>query len=251
MAGGERVMTSDVVMPRLEEAMLAERRDELTMQRAQAIAALGRWIGAGADAALVGDVPEWPLDRARLHERLHVHPELRAVDTMAAEVDAELREAQAMKKPDWGVEVAYQRRGREFGDMVTLMLMVELPLFAQDRQDPQIAAKVAQRAGLDAEREAMRRELAQMLDSEWAELDRLDRALERQRKTVLPLADERVELAMGAYRGGSGSLSDVLTARRERIETELKTIAREGERRQMAARLHFAYGINPMDGGAR
>jgi cobalt-zinc-cadmium efflux system outer membrane protein len=122
------------------------------------------------------------------------------------------------------------------------MLMVELPIFAAERQDPRIAAKLAERAGVDAEREAMRREHLQMLEADHAELQRLDRALERQRVTVLPLASERVDLAMGAYRGGRGSLVDVLAARRERIETELKTIVMEGERRAMAARLHFAYG---------
>jgi outer membrane protein TolC len=252
MAGGERVMTSDVVMPRQEEAMLAERRDELEMQRAQAVAALARWIGPRANEALSGDLPEWPLERDRLAQRLQAHPGLRAVDTMARELDAELREAQAMKKPDWGVQVAYQRRGREFGDMVSVMLMVDLPIFADRRQDPAIAAKVSERAGIDAEREAMGRELESMLDEDIAMLQRLDRALARQRDVLLPLAHERVELAMGAYRGGQGSLVDVIGARRERVETELKTVAMEGERQAVAARLHYAYGVTPtFDGGAR
>ena len=48
------------------------------------------------------------------------------------------------------------------------------------------------------------------------------------RDTLLPLAIERVELALGAYRGGTGSLIDVVAARRERVEIELKTIALEG-----------------------
>jgi cobalt-zinc-cadmium efflux system outer membrane protein len=57
MAGGDRVMATDVVMPRQEEAMLAERRDELEMQRQQAIAALSRWVGPRAAEPLAGDVP--------------------------------------------------------------------------------------------------------------------------------------------------------------------------------------------------
>ena len=100
------------------------------------------------------------------------HPELRSADTMARELDAELREARSMKKPDWGVEVAYQRRGREFGDMVSVMLMVDLPIFQERRQDPQVSAKLAEREGIEAERDAMRRELTQMLDDELAMLQR-------------------------------------------------------------------------------
>jgi cobalt-zinc-cadmium efflux system outer membrane protein len=252
MAGGDRVMATDVVMPRQEEAMLAERRDELEMQRQQAIAALSRWVGPRAAEPLAGDVPAWPLERHALLQRLPGHPELRSADTMARELDAELREARSMKKPDWGVEVAYQRRGREFGDMVSVMLMVDLPIFQERRQDPQVSAKLAEREGIEAERDAMRRELTQMLDDELAMLQRLDRAVARQRDTLLPLAIERVELALGAYRGGSGSLVDVVAARRERVEIELKTIALEGERHAVAARLHHAYGMDPLpDGGPR
>ena len=232
--------------------MLAERRDELDMQRTQAIAALSQWVGTRAAEPLSGDVPAWPLERETLLRRLGGHPELRAADTMARELDAEVREARAMKQPDWGVELAYQRRGREFGDMVSVMLMVDLPIFQDRRQDPLLAARLAQRAGIDAERDAMARELTRMLDDDLAMLQRLDRALARQRDTLQPLANERVELAMAAYRGGTGSLVDVVAARRERVETELKTIAMEGERHAVAARLHHAYGMNsPLDGGAR
>ena len=242
----------DVVMPRQEAAMLAERRDELRMQRAQAIAALERWVGPPAAEPLAGEVPSWPLDRATLLHRLHGHPDLRAADSMAGELDAQLREAQAMKQPDWGVEVAYQRRGREFGDMVSVMLMVELPVFADRRQDPRIAARVAERAGIEAEREARAREHAAMLDADLAEVERLDRAIARQYDVVRPLADERIELAMAAYRGGQGSLLDAIAARRDRVEAELKAIALEGERRTVAARLHYAYGENrSIEGGAR
>jgi cobalt-zinc-cadmium efflux system outer membrane protein len=252
MSGGERSMAADVLMPRQEAAMLAERRDELQVQRAQAVAALARWVGPHAAEPLAGDAPSWPLERATLLPRLHGHPELRAVDSMAGELEAQLREAQAMKQPDWGVEVAYQRRGGEFGDMVSVMLMVELPVFADRRQDPRIAARVAERAGIEAEREAIAREHAAMLDADLAELDRLDRAVTRQRDVVRPLADERLDLAMAAYRGGQGSLVDVIAARRDRIEAELKAIALEGGRRTVAARLHYAYAENlSTEGGAR
>lgn len=64
----------------------------------------------------------------------------------------------------------------------------------------------------------------------------------RQRDVLLPLAEEKVRLTTAAWRGGKGVLSEVIGARRERIDTELKAIAVEGERQQMAARLHYAYG---------
>lgn len=242
---GGKGMPADALMPRQEAAMLAERRDELEAKRAQALAQLRRWVGEAAAADLEGELPAWETVPATLHARLHQHPEFLGLDAMARMLDAEVREAEAMKKPDWGVELAYQRRGPGFGDMVSLMLSVDLPLFPQRRQEPQIAAKLAERRAVDAEREAMRREHEQMLEADLADWQRLARAVARARGELLRLAEQRVELALAAYRAGSGSLSEVVAARRERAELLLKAIAMEGERDAMAARLQLTTAPEP------
>ena len=231
----------DVVAPRQETAMIAARRDELIARRQQAIAALKRWVGPRAEAPLAGDAPDWPIAHATLEHALHGHPELTVFDPKARVLDAEVAEARAEKQPDWALELAYQKRGAQFGDMAMVQLSIDLPLFAASRQDPKIAARLAERAGLDAEREAALREHAAMLASDFAEYRRLARAVARQRDVLLPLAGEKVDLALAAWRGGKGELADLVMARRERIDAELMAIALEGERRQMAARLHYAY----------
>jgi outer membrane protein TolC len=240
-AGG-KAMTTEIVAPRQEAAMIEERRDELNARRGQAIASLRRWIGMVADAPLQGSVPDWTIARETLQHRLRHHPELLAFDSKERVLDAEIAEAQAEKKPDWALELAYQLRGEQYGDMASVMVSFDLPLFSATRQDPKIAAKGAERASLDAEREMTLREHAAMLEADWAEYQRLASAVKRQRELLLPLANEKVELAMAAWRGGKGSLTDLIAARREKIDVELKTIALEGERLQVAARLHYAYG---------
>jgi outer membrane protein TolC len=69
----------------------------------------------------------------------------------------------------------------------------------------------------------------------------LSRALTRQNRQLLPLAAEKVALVEAAWHGGQASLAELIGARRERIEAELEAIALQGERQQMAARLHYAY----------
>lgn len=244
IAGGKGSAV-DAVMPRQEAAMIEERRDELAARRQQAVAALKRWLGPDGGAPLAGDPPDWALSRDTLAHALHSHPELALFEPKTKVLDAELAEARAGRRPDWGVDVAYQKRAPEFGDMVSVQLRVDLPIFAGSRQEPQIAARQAERTALDAEREAALREHLAMLDADWADYQRLTSAARRQRDVVLPLAEEKVRLATAAWRGGKGMLSDVVAARRERIDTELKTLTVEGERRQMAARLYYAYGDIP------
>ncbi len=246
LAGGKGSAT-DAVMPRQEAAMIDERTDELRARREQAVAALKRWIGTAADEPLQGISPDWPISREVLAHGLHQHPELTEFDSKERLLDAEIGEAQAEKKPDWGLELAYQQRGPQYSDMVSVQVSFDLPLFPTSRQDPKIAAKRAERAGLDAEREATLREHAAMLESDLAEYQRFANAVKRQREALLPLADEKVTLAMAAWRGGKGNLTEVITARRERIDAELKVIELDGQRRQVAARLHYAYGDHPGD----
>lgn len=236
----------EVVAPRQEAALLEERQDDLIARRAQAVAALKRWIGAAAEAPLAGAPPDWPIAHETLAQHLVHHPVLTVFDPLGRVLDAEIDEAQAAKQSDWSVALSYQQRGPQFSNMAGIEFSFDLPLFVGTRQEPRIAAKRAERAALDAERESMRREHVARLAGDLAEYERLSRAAARQRTVLLPLADEKVALTLAAWRGGKGELSTLVAARRERIDAELRAIALEGERRQLAARLHFAYDA-PMD----
>jgi outer membrane protein TolC len=247
IAGG-RGGALDAVAARQEAAVIDARRDELTARRQQAIAALRRWVGPPAVEPLAGEAPDWPIAHDALAHALHGHPELTIFDPKGRVLDAEVAEAKAGKKPDWALELAYQKRGSEFSDMAMVQVSFDLPVFAASRQDPKIASKLAEREGLDAERESVLREHAAMLEADFAEYQRLVNAVKRQREILLPLAGERVDLAMASWRGGKGELVDLVMARRERVDAELMAIALEGERRQMAARLHYAYSAPDLSG---
>lgn len=161
---------------------------------------------------------------------------------MTREAEAKVREAQAEKDSDWSWELDYQRRGREFGDMVSVQFSVDLPIFPGSRQDPKIAARHAELNQLEAEREVISREHAQQLDDDLANYQRLDRAVRRSQDSLLPLAKEKVALSTASYRAGKAELVSVIAARRELIEARLKHIDFEAQRALIGAQLHFSYG---------
>lgn len=148
----------DVVAPRQEAALLEEQRDNFESQRQQSLAILKRWVGERANEPIKGQPPNWAISYSALAQGLHKHPDLIALDPKTKVIEAELAEAQADKRPDFALEMAYQKRAQEFGDMVSVQLSVDLSLFAQTRKDPFIAAKQAERLSLEAERELMLRE---------------------------------------------------------------------------------------------
>ena len=241
IAGG-RAQPADAVTPRQEAARLAEQQDDLVLQRAQARAALKRWIGSAANDKPVGSLPQWPVDSSSYAHKLQHHPELAAFAPMTREAQAKVREAESEKKSDWSWELDYQHRDRQFGDMVSVQLSWDLPLFPDSRQNPKIAAKQAELSQLEAEREALSREHTQQLENELADYERLNRAVTRNQESLLPLAREKVELSMASYRAGTGDLNAVVAARRELIEARLKQIDVEEQRALTSARLYFAYG---------
>ena len=243
-AGGKGA-AEDLVLPREEAARLADRRDLLEAERGKAIAALRRRIGAAADAELVGTAATFPIDEDSLHSELHEHPNLRRFDAAGAMLDAEVKEAIATKRPDWSLAFKYQDRAERFGDMVSLELSIDLPLFGRHRQDPAIAAKRAERAALKAEREGLWREHVQALESELAEYQRLDQAYRRNQNQWLPLAREKESLALAAYRGGRGRLTELVAARRARFELELDGVALAGKRAAAGAALHYVSAAVP------
>lgn len=238
LAGG-RGQPSDAVIPRQEAAELAEREDALTEQRAQARAALKRWIGAAASEAPSGQWPNWPLAHPY---NLHQHPELQAFAPRNREAEARLREAKAQKTSDWSWEVDYQHRGREYGDMVSLQLSFDLPIFPGRRQNPGIAARQAELDQLDAEREAATREHTQVLDDDLATYQRLDRAVQRSQDSLVPLAEEKVALSLAGYRAGKTELMALVSARRELVDARFKQIDAIEQRALVGAQLYFAYG---------
>ena len=80
---------------------------------------------------LPDQAPSIHLDTSKLYHHLHQHPELKAFQAEKQTAEAKLKQAQALQKPDWGIELAYQHRAPEFGDMIGVQLTTELPVFSK------------------------------------------------------------------------------------------------------------------------
>ena len=124
---------------------LEDRLSQLERQSRSAGLQLARWIGADADRPLAGQAVwqdsalELPLSTGQLSQ----HPRLAV---LAAQVDAaetEARLAQANTRADWTAEAAYQQRGPAFSSMVSIGVSIPLQWDQKNRQNREIAAKLA------------------------------------------------------------------------------------------------------------
>jgi cobalt-zinc-cadmium efflux system outer membrane protein len=233
---------ADVLAAQSAKAQLEDRLDDVDRQSAQAEVTLARWIGAEAAARPLGEPPDFttlPQSPARLLEHVGHHGALLPYAAMETEAEADIALARVEKKPDWSLEVAYAQRGPDFSNMLTVEVHVDLPLFAAHRQDPHIAAKQAELEKVQAERanaERMHREDTAKTLAAW---QAADKRAHRYEKELLPLAEQRAQVALAAYGGGQGDIQPVLSARTAEIESRLAYGDQLHERARAWAELRF------------
>lgn len=233
------VTPADALMARQEALELADRRDDLQVGVEQAQAQLRRWIGDRPDLSAADDAPELRPDLGRLLPGLDRHAEVLAYAPMLAMARADLDEAAAMRRGDWAWEVAYANRDRAYGDMVSFQLTFELPVSRATRQEPVIASRQKDVERLQAEREDALRRLRADVNGQVAELQRLERALQRQQSAALPLAQERSRVTLASYQAGRADLGAVLTARKNAAEAQLRSLDLQAQVLSQRARLAY------------
>lgn len=221
-------------------AMMQDRRSELVSNVARARASLTRWTGDPAPE-IAGPIPDFAIDAGALRAGLDRHPTIRMTDAQAGQADADVRVADAGRRSDFGVNLAYQRRDPRLGDFVSAGVTVSLPFFTRNRQTAGIAAAQANAGRVLAEREASRRELAASLEAELADHAMHHEQWMRARDTLQPLAEQRVKLETASYSAGRANLVDIADAYAALADATLTTLDREAKVAADGAGLTLTY----------
>lgn len=221
-------------------AALDDRRDELVAALSTARANLTRWTG-DPDPVVTGRVPEFYVKTVELMSSLDANPVLAPLAARSEQARADVRVAEAERRPDFGVDVSYLRRDPRFGDYVSAGVTVGLPLFQKRRQLPMIAARQAEAAQRLAEQEASRRELGAKLQAALADHAMHHAQFMRSRDTLEPLAHQRVELETASFAAGRASLVDIAEAETALAEAALVTLDRAALVAIDGARLTMTY----------
>lgn len=191
-------------------------------------AGLTRWLGDRAQAELAPgpDLGSLSLPPARLLASAGSHAELAAWNARERTAEAAIEVARARKRPQVAFGASYGARVAGLPDMATFEVTLDLPVFARNRQDRDIAARRAEAEAVHAEREEAtreHRETVERLLATWAGL-RSERA--RLIERVLPLAQDRREVALAAYANGE-PIQAWLDARRDEVALRRRAVQTE------------------------
>ncbi len=227
--------------PEQLRAAINDRRSELAADVARARARLARFTG-DPEADVAGPPPTLEVNRAGLIAGLPSLPRLVALDAGIRGAEADSALARADKRPDWRVSANYGRRDPAFGDMVSVGVSIDLPLFAQKRQDPKIAARASEETQARLLRAAGEREVLAALDGDLADHAMHMQRLENARNVLVPLAKRRAELDMASFAAGKLDLGSALLSSLALAEAEVDALSREADVARDAIRINFTYG---------
>ena len=235
-----KAQTADFIAVQLSIERLHDRRAEFDKLAARAKAMLSRWLGSAADRPLAPFAPaELSAQQGVLNEHIVHHPHVQSLDRQVDVAQTEAYIARAASKPDWSLQLAYQQRGPTYSNMVSVQVAIDLPLFQKNRQHRDTAAKLALvQQARDLKEDAVRLHLAEA-QAAWSDWETSTARLKRFDTSLLPLAHERTQSALAAYKGGRGDLSTVLAARRDEIELKLQKLQLAGEQGRAYAQLLY------------
>lgn len=236
-----RSSPADALLAQEKQAELADQQDQLRRDLRRARGDLSRYIGADAQQPLAGNAPELPVDGSAYLKNLHKTPKIQAYNSETEKARAELRAAQAEKDPDWSVELDYQRRDPQFGNMVSVQFTVGLPLFTASRQDPTITAKTLDLSQVGQLRDGAIRQQASQLNNDLADYTTLTHQIERINSSWLPLARQKISLLTASYSRGTSDGAALINARSALLEQQIRKAGLQSQRAQLAAKLYYNF----------
>ena len=245
-----RVSQQDVLHAALELSRLDDRaartRNAADLQRA----ALAKWVGAAAALPLTQEFPELPAlpPREQLEAGLTQHAVIRAE---SARLEAQKQAIQVVRqqyKPGWSAGLEYNKRfgdnpdGEQRSDMVSAMLSVELPLFTANRQDRRLASSIQQAEAVQLTRDDRLRELRQMLDTGYANWQRLGERAALYESQLLRESDANAQAALKAYQSGVTEFTALMRARITDLDIQLDLLRIRVDRARAQASLLYLAG---------
>jgi cobalt-zinc-cadmium efflux system outer membrane protein len=235
-----RVSLADLLAERVNLQLLKDREADFANQAERARAALTRWIGAEAFRPLESRLPEAPaFALEQILAQVVEHPHLNTLEEQVRLAETEVALARQAYKPDWSLELSYGLRP-EFSDFIGVQASIDLPVFPKNRQDRELAAKIAlaerARALRDDQLRVMQAD-ARRYFADWQSAS--GRLAELYEPAILPRARERADAALAAYRAGRSELKEVLESRRAEHELQLQQLALQVDRARAAQQLKW------------
>lgn len=247
-----RVNQQDVLQAVVELAKAEERARQISEEENRARARLSAWLGEASRLDLSDDWPSLPepLPLDDLYERIKTHPRILALQKKVSYSETGVELSRQAYKPEFSVDVAYGGRsgqnmnGSSRSDLFSLMLVMDLPLFHDKRQDRVTASMIAESSAAMFDRDDLYRRLKSEAELNAVTLNKQQESIHYFSDTILPEAQFSAESSFDAYQSSVGDLTSLLRAQITEIDLRLEFVRIQAEALKSQARLLYFQGVN-------
>ncbi|MCE7521890.1 TolC family protein [Alloalcanivorax xenomutans] len=239
--GSGQASLSEVLEAQTLEAEIGTRLYDASAAVDAAKARLARWVGTLETDRLA--IPP-ALDQTRITAHLSDHkpdalPSLARISAQrrSALADADVARAEARADLTWSL--MYTQRSEPFSDLASIGVSFPLQWNKKNRQQRQVAAKLAEADRLAAEHEEHLREHLMEVDVLLAQWRSNLKQLRDYEEKLIPLAAQRSASTLSAYRGNNTSLASVLKARLDELATATEKLNLEARTAELWSELEF------------
>jgi outer membrane protein TolC len=247
-----RVNQQDVLQAVVELAKAEERARQISEEEDRARARLSAWLGDASGLSLGDEWPslQAPLPLDALYERIKTHPRIMAMQKRVNYSETGVELARQAYRPEFSIDVAYGGRsgqnmdGSSRADLFSLMLVMDLPLFHDKRQDRVTASMIAESTAAMFDRDDLYRRMKSEAELNAVTLSKQQDSIQYFGSSILPEARFSAESSFDAYQSSVGDLTTLLRAQITEIDLRLEYVRIQAEALKSQARLLYFQGEN-------
>jgi outer membrane protein TolC len=239
-----------VLQAAVELARVQDRATRIKQEEEQARARLATWTGGAAFDDIPADWPELrkPEPVAAMKDKLRQHPKIRAMQKKVSAADTGVELARQNYRPEFSLDLTYGFRtgsdadGSSWPDMLSVMLVMDLPLFRDKRQDRVLAAQIQQSSNASFDLDDVLRRMVSDIDLQSATYRRQKERVELFETSLLPKAAFNAEATYEAYQSAVGDMTTLLRAHLTEFDLQLEHVSLQAEVLESRARLLYLEG---------
>ena len=242
----------DVYNARVALARLDDQTLSFSTSHAESLARLNRWLGESTVSLVSTELPDLlELPVGALADTTGAttfqHPLVLESERVIDQAEQGVALARERFKPQFGIELAYSR---EQGDMAmmgggddrnkySLMVMMDLPLFTENRQDRQLQASEYRKEAALSVRQDLVRQLVGQFNAEVVRYQGLRKRLDHYASSLLPDVERQAKAALAAYQSDTQDFNSVIQMYRTLLDSRLSYMRLETDIRQSLARINY------------
>ncbi|MCK5334958.1 MAG: TolC family protein, partial [Gammaproteobacteria bacterium] len=251
-----RKKQQDVLQAEVEYSLIEDQLGKVESELEVARAALAQWVGIEKAQLRLNTetdfLAELMLSEQQMSETsLLQHPSVGQRDAMIDIAEQDVGLANEKNSTQWGFDITYGIRqgdnpamagGGERPDFLSVMAVVSIPVFTEDKQDRDIIASKLSLQSKKYQRQDTLRQLNSKLNQIKARWYRTIERIARYQEKVLPQAKQNSRAAMSAYQSGVGSFIALTRARVSEFKAQLSHLKLTVEKANVLTEIRYLVG---------